>query len=121
LWRWRDRREWTDQRIREHLDQPRISLWLLSVKGAPAGFFELREDDEQGVEAAYFGLLPEYVGRGLGGWLVSEAVRAAWAMEPRRVWLHTCTFDHPAALPNYVARGFCITRTEEYEVADVPD
>ena len=118
-WRWWDRSKWSDERIQQHLDQPEISVWLLTATGAPAGYFELRREAEESVEIAYFGLLPEFLGLGLGGHLLTEAARAAWALHPRRVWLHTCTFDHPAALPNYQARGFHITRTEEYEAADL--
>ena len=77
------------------------------------------QEAEESVEIAYFGLLPEFLGLGLGGHLLTEATRAAWALHPRRIWLHTCTFDHPAALPNYQARGFHITRTEEYDAADL--
>ena len=72
--------------------------------------------DDDSVEVAYFGLVPEALGRGLGKHLLSCAVRDAWALGPARVWLHTCTLDHPNALPNYVARGFVPYKTEEYEV-----
>ena len=58
------------------------------------------------IEIAYFGLLPEYFGRGWGKYLLTEAAREAWRGAPTRVWLHTCTLDHPAALPNYLQRGF---------------
>ena len=66
------------------------------------------------MEIAYFGLLPEFVGRGWGSYLLTSAVREAWAIEADRVWLHTCTLDHPAALPNYLHRGFSPVRTETY-------
>ncbi len=56
------------------------------------------------------------LGRGLGKHLLSCAVRDAWALAPSRVWLHTCTLDHPAALPNYEKRGFARYKTETYEV-----
>ena len=86
----------------------------MSVRGAPAGYFELRRDDEADVEIAYFGLLHQFLGRGLGAHLLTEAVERAWAIGATRVWLHTCSLDHPAALPNYVKRGFTAYRTEEY-------
>jgi ribosomal protein S18 acetylase RimI-like enzyme len=125
---WVDRLGWTDDEIRAYLGDPAVSLWVLSVDGGVAGYFELRKHDEpsasgpkpqaQGpdfsVEIAYFGLLPSYVGRGLGKYLLSEAASRAWDLQPARVWLHTSTLDHPAALPNYTARGFTIFRTEEY-------
>src|SRR5438094_198572 len=65
------------------------------------------------------GSLPEFTRRGFGKHLLTEAVRHAWAEGARRVWLHTCTLDHPAALPNYVARGFRPFKTERY-VTETP-
>ncbi len=111
---WTDRLAWTDEMVRAHLSDPAVSLWLLSSRGAPAGYFELRRHEDRSVEVAYFGLLPEFVGRGWGGHLLTLAVRSAWAAGPERVWLHTCTLDHPAALPNYLKRGFRPVREEVY-------
>lgn len=113
---WRDRLPWTEGQFREWLAGP-SALWLLSVEGAPAGFFELRTHSDNSVEIAYFGLLPEFQARGLGKYLLTRAVEAAWAAGPSRVWLHTCTLDHPRALPNYLERGFRTVREERYEVA----
>lgn len=116
---WRDRLAWTDERVRAHLADPTVSLWLLSWGAAPAGYFELRRHQDRSVEVAYFGLLPEFVGRGWGGHLLTLAVRSAWELGAERVWLHTCTLDHPAALPNYLKRGFRPVREEVY-TAEVP-
>jgi len=113
---WTDRLPWTDDEIRAHLSQPAVSIWLMLVRGTPAGYFELKQDDEGGVEIAYFGLFDEFIGRGLGAHLLTEAVATAWTFTQDRVWLHTCSFDHPAAVPNYVSRGFTPFRTEEYSV-----
>jgi GNAT superfamily N-acetyltransferase len=111
---WTDRLAWTDDQVGSHLADPDVSLWLLSSRGAPAGYFELRRHQDRSVEIAYFGLLPEFVGRGWGGYLLTLAVRSAWGLEPERVWLHTCTLDHAAALPNYLKRGFRPVRQEVY-------
>ena len=111
---WTDRLAWTDDQVRAHLADPSVTLWLLSSRAAPAGYFELRRHQDRSVEVAYFGLLPEFVGRGWGGHLLTLAVRSAWELEPERVWLHTCTLDHPAALPNYLKRGFRPVREEVY-------
>jgi ribosomal protein S18 acetylase RimI-like enzyme len=111
---WTDRLSWSDEEVRSHLANPGVSLWLLTWKASPAGYFELRRHEDDSVEVAYFGLLPEFLGRGWGGHLLTLAARAAWAMGPRRVWLHTCTLDHPAALPNYRKRGFRPVREEVY-------
>lgn len=112
---WTDRLSWTDGQTRQYLDNPRISLHVLYSGGAPAGYFELRREDDGGIEIAYFGLLPEYIGKGLGKMLLSEAVETAWNEGATRVWLHTCTLDDPAALPNYLKRGFVPVREEQFE------
>jgi GNAT superfamily N-acetyltransferase len=111
---WRDRLVWTEAEFRAYLAGP-SSIWLLSVAGAPAGYFELRRHPDGSTEIAYFGLLPEFVGRGLGKYLLTRAVEEAWRQKPTRVWLHTCTLDHPGALPNYLKRGFRKVRDETYQ------
>ncbi|HXW08054.1 MAG TPA: GNAT family N-acetyltransferase [Vicinamibacterales bacterium] len=113
---WVDRLSWTDDEIRAYVRDPGLSLWLLTVRGAPAGYFELRREEDGAVEIAYFGLLDEFIGRGLGGFLLTAAVERAWDLGASRVWLHTCSLDHPAAISNYLSRGFRVTGTEEYEV-----
>ena len=123
---WRDRWNWSDRQIAEHLADPAIGLFVATrtrgkQKAELAGWYELRrvaEDDS--VEIAYFGIVPAEFGRGFGRHLLSSAVRDAWALGPTRVWLHTCTLDHPNALPNYLARGFTPYRTETYEVDSAP-
>jgi GNAT superfamily N-acetyltransferase len=115
--RWTDRLLWTDEKVAEHLADPRTSIWLLSWQEVPGGYFELREHPDRSVEIAYFGLLPDFIGRGWGKYLLTRAVLAAWELNPSRVWLHTCTLDHPAALPNYLKRGFRPVREETYEIA----
>ena len=116
---WLERTGWTDEQVRARLADPAVSLHLLTVAGGPAGYFELEMHRDHSVEVAYFGLLPEFHGRGLGKYLLTEAVEAAWVRGASRVWLHTCTLDHPGALANYLARGFRPFRTQTYEV-DLP-
>jgi GNAT superfamily N-acetyltransferase len=116
-YRWTDRLSWSDETIRNYLDTPGISIWLMSVDSAPAGYFELREHEDRSVEIVYFGLLPESIGRGWGKFLLTRAVESAWQLGVERVWLHTCTLDHPAALPNYLKRGFRPVREEVYTVS----
>jgi GNAT superfamily N-acetyltransferase len=113
---WIDRLPWTDADIAAHLRQPETSLWLMTSEETTAGYFELRLCEDGSVEIAYFGLLPEFIGRGLGKHLLTRAVEQAWAAGANRVWLHTCTLDDPAALPNYLKRGFQPFKTEKYEV-----
>jgi GNAT superfamily N-acetyltransferase len=114
LYHWVDRLGWTDEEIRAHLAQPGLTLWVMYADGAPAGYFELRQCADGSTEIAYFGLLPEFVGRGLGKQLLMSAVERAWASGANRVWLHTCTLDDRAALPNYLKRGFRPFKEEIY-------
>lgn len=114
-YRWTDRLGWSDETIRAHLADADVMVWLLTVRGAPAGYFELKRDRAGGIEIAYFGLLPEFIGRGLGGHLLTQAVETAWALNPERIWLHTNTQDHPAAIANYLKRGFQAFHAESFE------
>jgi len=114
---WHDRGDWTDDQIRAHLADPAIAVYRARRDQALAGYYELRRvPDDDSVELAYFGIVAAEFGRGYGRHLLSCAVRDAWALRPSRVWVHTCTLDHPNALPNYVARGFVPYKIEEYEV-----
>jgi ribosomal protein S18 acetylase RimI-like enzyme len=116
-WDWSDRRPWTDERWQEYARAPELLTFAASYEGALAGYYELRSDSEGGVEIAYFGLLPQFIGRGLGGALLTSALEQAWgrrgAMAPKRVWVHTCNRDHPQALDNYQARGMTVYKVEE--------
>lgn len=116
-YRWRERLSWTDAQCATHLAKPGVSIWVLYGEGAPAGYFELNMEESDGsVEITYFGLMPEFIGRGLGKQMLSAAAERAWSLGASRVWLHTCTLDNPSAMPNYLARGFEKYREEEYEI-----
>ncbi|MDB4878996.1 MAG: acetyltransferase [Gemmatimonadetes bacterium] len=112
-WHWRDRLLWPTGQLQAHLDSPGVHVWVLAVSGETAGYFELQSRDDE-TEILYFGLAPGFIGRGLGGWLLTRAVEEALAPAPRPVVLNTCTLDGPHAMPNYLARGFRIVRSEEY-------
>ena len=103
-WSWSDRRGWTWDRWLEWLDRPELETWIADVRGTPAGYAEL-EHQGDAVELASFGLLPAFIGRGLGPRLLDAALRRAWELGPKRVWVHTCSLDGPAALHTYQARG----------------
>jgi GNAT superfamily N-acetyltransferase len=115
---WVDRYRWAEQEWREFVTQPGFGVWILSRDGDLAGFFELRTEEDGAVEISLFGLVPRFQGKGLGKHLLSCAVETAWAIGATRVWLHTCTLDHPHALPNYHARGFREFKRETY-VAEI--
>jgi GNAT superfamily N-acetyltransferase len=116
---WIDRLPWTDEQIAAHLQSPENSVWLMTYDGETSGYFELRKCEDGSVEVAYFGLMPQFIGRGLGKHLLTCATEQAWADGANRVWLHTCTLDDPAALPNYLKRGFRPFKTETYQ-AELP-
>lgn len=117
-WHWLDRWDWSDARIEEHLRSGGIEIWLLTVANTPAGYFELHRTVRE-VEIAYFGLIPEFIGQKLGPALLTVAAREAWSSSPERVWLHTCSLDHPAAVRNYQRVGFVPYREEQYD-AKIP-
>jgi len=111
-WYWLDRLGWTYDEWLAWVSAPGHELWSAWVEDAPAGYVELDRQSDGVVEVAYFGLLPEFTGLGIGGWLLTEGVRRAWAVPgTTRVWLHTCELDSERALANYLARGFVITGT----------
>lgn len=111
-YRWVDRLPWDRDRWLAWLDRPDLETWVLYSSGVQAGYFELERQAEGNVEIAYFGLLPDFIGRGLGGYLLTAAIERAWDMGATRVWVHTCDLDHPSALANYTARGFEVYRVE---------
>lgn len=111
---WRDRLAWSDEELSAYLERPDISVWVLTVDGRTAGYFELKQEPDD-VEIVYFGIARAFHGRGLGKHLLTSAVRTAFATGAKSVWLHTCTLDDPAALPNYKARGFEPFREEQYQ------
>jgi GNAT superfamily N-acetyltransferase len=114
-WYWIDRLPWTYADWLAYLSRPGVETWLLSAAGVPAGYAELVSEPGGDVEIAYFGLLPAFTGIGLGGHLLTAAVERAWSLPARRVWLHTCTLDHPHALAHYQARGFRVYKQEGKE------
>lgn len=103
---WLDRRHTPDAALAAILEDPRTELHVLNVAGTPAGFAELDRRHPEEIELTQFGLLPGFIGRGLGKWFLNWTVDKAWSYQPSRFWLHTCTLDHPAALPNYLQAGF---------------
>lgn len=126
--RWTDRLGLTYGQWLEILERPGAETWVAYENGTPAGFIELDAQEDGVVEIAYFGLIPAFRGRRIGGHLLSYGVARAWDLAERhpgrkpteRVWLHTCSNDGPHAMDNYLRRGFRLfdTKTEqEPEVA----
>ena len=89
---------------------------ILKVQNEIAGFFELiYHKNKNEAEIVYLGLLEEFFGKKLGGYLLSEAIKIAWELNINRVWLHTCSLDHQYALKNYLARGMKIFNRQEVQ------
>lgn len=120
-WSWFDRLWWSDAELAAHLARPEVKIRVLHLNDAPAGYYELAGNSDGSVEIGYFGLMPHAIGKGLGRWLLAQAIADAWSTGPSRVWLHTCTLDHPAALPNYLKAGFVLTRTEQVGAPAAPE
>ena len=104
---WVDRKRMSDEELANIISDPNVEVWVAYVSGHPAGYFEVdARNSREAVELAYFGLVPEFTGMGLGRWFLAEAIRACWAKKPPRVIVETCTLDGPAALPLYQKLGF---------------
>jgi GNAT superfamily N-acetyltransferase len=117
-WAWRDRLVWSDGQWAALIAAPSTRVYVLEVGGVPGGYVELSRVGAA-IELAYFGLMAFAQGRGLGRWMLERAIAEAQDWGAARIWLHTCTLDSPAALPNYLARGFRVVRTETY-AAELP-
>ena len=115
-WYWHSRLEMCDEELAAHLARPEIAVFELMVGDDSAGYFELGRHADGSVEIEYFGLNPRYIGKGLGGPLLTRAVQEAFRFGASKVWLHTCTLDSERALPNYKSRGFREFKTERLEV-----
>ena len=112
-WQWIDKLAWSDAQWQAFAENDNLRTWVAYVSGSPAGYYELQQQDGGEIEIAYFGLASRFIGKGYGGFLLSHAIRSAWAWDgARRVWVHTCTLDHPRALDNYQARGMSIYRVD---------
>ena len=110
---WVDRLTWTDKNWLEYLSNLNLFTYVLKNNEEIAGFFELiYHQDKSETEVAYFGLLEEYFGKKLGGYMLSEAIKKSFSYNAKRVWVHTCSLDHKNALKNYLSRGMKIYNIE---------
>jgi ribosomal protein S18 acetylase RimI-like enzyme len=111
-WYWIDRLPWTYEQWMAYITRPGHETWVAYLRGTPVGYFELDGEPGGEIELAYFGILPQFTGQGIGGYLLTVAINRAWERNPTRVWLHTSSFDHPQALKHYLARGFRVVKRE---------
>lgn len=105
-WLWFSRLRLDDDALRATLTAPGLALYTVQLRKQDVGLLELDFSVEDEVEIGFFGLMPQLTGKGAGSWLMAQALALAWAQQPRRVWLHTCSLDHPKALPFYLKHGF---------------
>jgi GNAT superfamily N-acetyltransferase len=109
---WYSRGKLPDAELAVLLADPAEEIHVLHVDGNPAGFAELDGRATGEIELVQFGLMPEWIGQGLGRYFLQWTIDQAWSRRPGRFWLHTCSLDHPAALPNYLKAGFSLYREE---------
>jgi GNAT superfamily N-acetyltransferase len=109
---WTSRKKLSDAELASLLHDPRLEVHVLMADGSPAGFAELDRRTEGEIELVQFGLMPEFIGQGLGKYFLQWTIDKAWSYQPKRFWLHTCTNDHPAALPNYLKAGFAVYKED---------
>ncbi|MCH8193049.1 MAG: GNAT family N-acetyltransferase [Planctomycetes bacterium] len=114
-WQWQDQRDWTEAQWCDYAEADSLRTFVVEHRTTSAGYFELRREQTGDVEIVHLGLLPPFIGKGLGGPLLSQALRRAWNWDAKRVWLHTCSKDHPRALDNYLKKGFAVFKTETQE------
>lgn len=112
-WTWTGRRLMDDDALSAIIHDPLVEVNVLWVGGVPAGLAELDHRSPPAIELSYFGLIPDFVGKGFGAFFLNWAIDHAWSTRPTRLWLHTCDLDHPSALPIYRKAGFAINRQEQ--------
>ena len=110
---WLSRRKLSDDELAVILGDSLNEVHVLHVDGSPAGFAELDRSEAGEVELVQFGLMDDFIGQGLGTWFLQWTIDKVWSYEPRRFWLHTCTLDHPAAVPTYKKAGFVQNKEEQ--------
>src|SRR5947209_17880486 len=120
-WLWFERRLIEAAGLAAVLAQPTIQIFVLYVRGVPAGFFELDTAGPRETKLCYFGLVPDFIGRRLGPYLLQAAIDQAWSRPIHRFWLHTSTFDHPKALSVYQQAGCVVYDRRRVSVQDPRD
>ena len=118
-WLWFGRRIMPRATLAAILADSAVEAWALTRDGRDIGLLELDARNGDEIELAYFGLVPEALGGGLGRWLMNRALEKAWARTPSRLFVHTCNLDHPDALAFYVRSGF-VPYGRAIEIADDP-
>lgn len=108
---WGGRADWTLGDWQRFAERAVLETWVAYWLDAPAGYFEIETQRDGSQRILCFGLLEAFIGKGLGGHLLTKCVERCWEREANRIWLRTCTHDHPHALANYKSRGFKVVET----------
>jgi len=107
-WTWTGRRLMDDETLIANIHNPNVEVNVLWVDGVPAGLMELDRGSMPDMQLLYFGLIPDFVGKGYGRFALDWAIDRAWFFGPKRFWVHTCDLDHPNALSVYQKTGFAL-------------
>jgi len=118
-WLWFSRLKLPRDALVAILRDPAVEVWTVRRGDREIGLVELDFRPLPDVELAFFGLVPEWTGRGLGRWMMGHAIGRAFAGGAKRFWVHTCTLDHPGALAFYMRAGF-VPFARCVEIADDP-
>jgi len=106
-WLWFSRLVMNDDDLAAIIHDPAVEVYAVEdTRGIEVGLLELDFRVGGEVEIGFFGLIPELSGKGNGGWLMDQALALGWRPGVKRMWVHTCTLDHPGALRFYVKNGF---------------
>ncbi|MCX6558448.1 MAG: GNAT family N-acetyltransferase [Candidatus Aminicenantes bacterium] len=119
-WGWSGRLIIKEKELLKMIRATTTEIFRLRCSGQTAGFVELDRSIPGQAEIVYFGLIPGFIGRGLGKFFLDWAIRKAWEGKTERVWLHTCQYDHPGALAVYHRAGFAVVE-EQIETHPYPE
>ena len=118
-WLWFSRLQLADDALCGIIRDPAVALYALEYRASDEGLLELDFRQAPECELSFFGVSAPLFGTGAGRWLMNRALELAWARPIRRLWVHTCTLDHPRALAFYLRAGFRPFR-RQIEIADDP-
>lgn len=118
-WLWFSRLQLSDEEINAVLGDALHETYVFEAQGQEEGLLELDFATEGECELSFFGLTPPMIGLGAGRWMMNRALAMAWGRPIHRMWVHTCSLDHPGALDFYIRSGFTPYH-RQVEVADDP-
>ena len=116
--RWVDRLSWSNETWINYLSNKNLHTCVLKKNDDLVGYYEkIYYEENNEFEIAYFGIMEEYIGKGYGGFLLSEALENCLKEKVKRIWVHTCSLDHENAIKNYLARGMKLYKEEKIKIS----